>query len=420
MDNTSSFPVLLAGLSLVLTSATNAAPLPLEGRLPATLGGDDYQAYYDPNLDITWATDASLGGAMSWYDATTWVSGLTVGGIGGWRLPSRDVNGDGTLVDCSGGGVVGCEDNEMGFLYWEEGISTAAPGPFINLLSGHWSGTEIWDQPDAAYVFFFRNGIWSYWAKWTCCFWVWPVHSGDVDPSIGIQKSTNGRQADGADDYDVPRVASGDTVTWTYEIVNTGSVAFAEANLLVSDSQAGVTPVLDVATDDGDLVLSPGEVWIYTATAPALDLTSPPAGVTIVPGCNDGRNTYENTGRVDVASTVVFDEDNSHYCNTGDVDADGVTDSADNCFLAPNGPLIPDAGGHVQRDTDGDDFGNVCDPDFDNNLVTNAADLAFFKTKFFSSDPDADLNGDNVVNAADLAILKTMFFKPPGPSGLVP
>ena len=62
----------------------------------------------------------------------------------------------------------------------------------------------------------------------------------------------------------------------------------------------------------------------------------------------------------------------------------------------------------------------ICDPDFDNNLVVNASDLAFFKTKFFSSDPDADLNGDSVVNAADLAILKTMFFKPPGPSGLVP
>ena len=53
----------------------------------------------------------------------------------------------------------------------------------------------------------------------------------------------------------------------------------------------------------------------------------------------------------------------------------------------------------------------------DNSLVVDAADLEFFKTKFFSSDPDADLTGDNIVNSTDLVILKTMFFSPPGPSG---
>lgn len=96
---------------------------------------------------------------------------------------------------------------------------------------------------------------------------------------------------------------------------------------------------------------------------------------------------------------------------TNDTDGDGIVDSLDNCTLVYNPP---------QRDTDSDGFGNDCDPDFDNNLVVNAADLAYFKTKFFTSDPDADLNGNGVVNAADLAILKTFFFKPPGPSGLAP
>ena len=94
-----------------------------------------------------------------------------------------------------------------------------------------------------------------------------------------------------------------------------------------------------------------------------------------------------------------------------DSDGDGVDDQSDNCILVFN----PD-----QRDTDGDDYGNICDPDFDNNLIVNASDLAYMKTNFFSNDPDADLNGDGVVNAADLAILKKFFFKPPGPSGLVP
>lgn len=94
-----------------------------------------------------------------------------------------------------------------------------------------------------------------------------------------------------------------------------------------------------------------------------------------------------------------------------DVDGDGIVDHADNCTIVSN---------PSQRDTDNDGFGNYCDPDFDNDLIVNAADLAYFKPQFFSTDPDADLNGNGIVNAADLAILKTMFFKPPGPSGLVP
>ena len=99
------------------------------------------------------------------------------------------------------------------------------------------------------------------------------------------------------------------------------------------------------------------------------------------------------------------------YESIPDSDADEVRDTMDNCVLKSN---------QDQRDTDGDGIGNLCDPDFDNNLIVNASDLAYFKTKFFSTDADADLNGDGVVNAADLAILKMTFFKPPGPSGLVP
>ncbi len=103
-----------------------------------------------------------------------------------------------------------------------------------------------------------------------------------------------------------------------------------------------------------------------------------------------------------------------------DSDRDGVPDQSDNCILDPNGPLIPDAGGNIQLDTNGDGYGNICDPDLDNNLIVQAGDLALFKPLFFTSDPDADFDGNGIVQAADLAILKNFFFKPPGPSGLVP
>jgi hypothetical protein len=99
-----------------------------------------------------------------------------------------------------------------------------------------------------------------------------------------------------------------------------------------------------------------------------------------------------------------------------DADADGILDHEDNCIEAANGPAIPDAGGNIQLDVDGDGYGNICDPDFDQNGVVNAADLAYMRINFFSTDPLADLNGNGVVNAADLSIVRTMFFKPPGPS----
>jgi len=115
----------------------------------------------------------------------------------------------------------------------------------------------------------------------------------------------------------------GDTVTWTYQVNNTGEVDIVESDLMVADSQPGVTPVRDTSIDTGTAgVLSPGETWIYTATGQALDLTDTPTDFTVVPGCNDGRNTYENTGRVEVSGTEVFDEDKSHYCNFGVADID--------------------------------------------------------------------------------------------------
>jgi hypothetical protein len=92
-----------------------------------------------------------------------------------------------------------------------------------------------------------------------------------------------------------------------------------------------------------------------------------------------------------------------------DADGDGVADAEDNCLLIAN----PD-----QRDTDGDLFGNRCDPDFDGNGLVNLLDLAYFRSVFFTNDPDADFDGSGLVNLVDLGVLRTFFFKPPGPTGI--
>ena len=105
-----------------------------------------------------------------------------------------------------------------------------------------------------------------------------------------------------------------------------------------------------------------------------------------------------------------------------DSDADGAYDSQDNCIDVANGPLLPDAGGNSQRDTDGDGYGNICDGDLGNSGgIVNFADLAAFKTTFGTTNADGDLNGSGgIVNFADLARFKALFGKPPGPSGIKP
>lgn len=95
--------------------------------------------------------------------------------------------------------------------------------------------------------------------------------------------------------------------------------------------------------------------------------------------------------------------------NVFDVDSDKQQDGADNCLLKPNAD---------QRDTDGDGFGNLCDPDLNNDFVVDNADLNAMKGQFLKKvpNPNADLDGDGKVNFNDLAILKSLMGKAPGPN----
>ncbi len=93
-----------------------------------------------------------------------------------------------------------------------------------------------------------------------------------------------------------------------------------------------------------------------------------------------------------------------------DEDVDGIADALDNCTAVAN---------EDQRDTNGDGYGNACDPDLDNDGLVDFNDLTLLKSAFFGSDNlDADLNGDLQVNFADFGVMKTLFFGSPGPSGI--
>ena len=103
-----------------------------------------------------------------------------------------------------------------------------------------------------------------------------------------------------------------------------------------------------------------------------------------------------------------------------DSDADGVDDDFDNCKFVPNGPDALDAGQHSQLDTDNDGYGNLCDPDLNNDGLVTVTDFLILRGRLNSQDDDADLNGDGLVTVTDFLILRSRLNQPPGPSATAP
>lgn len=143
---------------------------------------------YDDVLNITWMADAGLartqlGGTVDWVSAMAWVDNLEYGGYSDWRLPSMDVNGDGTIVDCREPGVseVACRDNEYDYMWRINQIQASTPGSFQNIGTLHyWSGTENPVFPDLAYLLNFSTGFRGTTSKITVNRNAWAVRNGDV------------------------------------------------------------------------------------------------------------------------------------------------------------------------------------------------------------------------------------------------
>lgn len=96
-----------------------------------------------------------------------------------------------------------------------------------------------------------------------------------------------------------------------------------------------------------------------------------------------------------------------------DADADGVTDTRDNCSAVYN---------PTQCDSDNDGFGNRCDGDLNNNGVTNAQDTTLFRQQLGQPSVaplfnTADFNCSGAVNAQDTTIFRQLLGLPPGPRG---
>ncbi|NOX08045.1 MAG: DUF1566 domain-containing protein [Gammaproteobacteria bacterium] len=170
----------------------------LSGRLPATSGGTDYQAYYDDNADLTWLADANAAvnstydtytpgsGLMTWFNATDWVASLDVAGVTGWRLPVTVQPDASCSVQNSTFGDYGqgCIGGELGNIFYNVLGDTAGSlsnvGPFSNIQSGspYWS-TESVSIPSYAWYFSMDNGSQDATGKYAK-YSGWAVQSGDV------------------------------------------------------------------------------------------------------------------------------------------------------------------------------------------------------------------------------------------------
>jgi hypothetical protein len=97
-----------------------------------------------------------------------------------------------------------------------------------------------------------------------------------------------------------------------------------------------------------------------------------------------------------------------------DSDGDGIPDLLDNCINVAN---------PSQLDSDSDGYGNICDPDFNNDGVVNINDFNRLKARLGITpvtDLVTDLDGNGAVNINDLNRLKSYLGKPPGPWGMHP
>jgi len=165
---------------------------------------------YDPDLDITWVSDANLAqtsgfdgdGRMTWSAANAWAAGLTIGGMSGWRLPtttqpdaSCDSQFDGGTFGNQGFGT-GCTGSEMGHLFYNELGGNAGESVLnqtgdtdqekanLALFSNvqayfYWSGTEFAPNTSSAWDFHFGLGNQGAVNKFNDSF-AWAVRSGDV------------------------------------------------------------------------------------------------------------------------------------------------------------------------------------------------------------------------------------------------
>lgn len=149
---------------------------------------------YCPDINVTFLQDANYvktsgypsfhdWGALTFDQASVWVSSLNYGGFTDWRLPSAKRLDNGEFVMNMDPGI---EKTELGHLYWIEGINVNNQYPFFNIqvtfneppYGGNWPYLTADADSWGYYKFWFNSGGMVRDDPGTS--WVWAVRTGDV------------------------------------------------------------------------------------------------------------------------------------------------------------------------------------------------------------------------------------------------
>jgi hypothetical protein len=168
-------------LIAVFTGISSFISIPSHAALVDNGGG----LIYDTVLDITWSQPDAM---RTWHEAMAWASGLTLGGVSGWRLPYISVAaGVGPLpeehpalpIDCSTATEFACRDNEMGYM-------------FFHNLSGSY-GQSILESEDPDLDLFPTLREKAYWSRTEVDTWrVWGFNFGYGSQGVGEKYPDNG------------------------------------------------------------------------------------------------------------------------------------------------------------------------------------------------------------------------------------
>lgn len=217
----------LVGAASLGGGLAHAAPVNGMGTWESTLQGRDldgdadngFEAYYDTALDLTWLADGNhalssgydADGLMTWDQSMSWAQGLSVNGVGGWRLPTMvDTGASGCNwsfggTDC--GYNIDASHSELAHMYQVTlgNLSAYSPdgvfqpdfpikntGPFKNVqITGYW--TNVAYGPDDSFAWryggFDEGAYQSEYSK-DRVLYALAVRSGDVaavpEPEAGV------------------------------------------------------------------------------------------------------------------------------------------------------------------------------------------------------------------------------------------
>ncbi|WP_291992060.1 SdrD B-like domain-containing protein [Candidatus Accumulibacter sp. ACC003] len=251
-------------------------------------------------------------------------------------------------------------------------------------------------------------------------------------PKIDIEKTTNGPSnsnpikpdfdnEDAADGAGVAILTAGSSVTWTYQVSNTGNTTFARSDIaIVDDNGTPSNGADDLSVANGkikylsgdvgnDNLLSPGEAWLYQATGTVQNLSTMGAASTFdLNGSSSTNGTDGNVRTFTADSISVHASAFSRDKTTGDWSQAWLGSYGGGLGVTDNSEGSGGNNQHTVDNTGGRD--NYVLFEFDQNVVVDSAYLGYVVNDsdiqvWIGTRANAYANHDALLSDADLVAL---------------